>query len=172
MPSMQQRKGKPLEGVVYLPKSENIVAVKLASSRYKLSLPTRETQDLPKDWKDGIIVPVFKKGRRKDCGNYRGISLLSIYIAEKILTGTLLNRLNEHIVPTSCLRLDVVFAVHGRGTVDMIDPLFCDSYKRSVKSIICRCMPFLLTSLRLLIQCSERIDVLLNLSIWRGHCTM
>ena len=74
-------------------------------------------------------------------------------------------RLNEHIVPISCLRLDVVFAVHGRGTVDMIDPLFCDSYKRSVKSIICRCMPFLMTSLRLLIQCSESIDVLLNLSI-------
>ena len=74
-------------------------------------------------------------------------------------------RLNEHIVPISCLRLDVVFAVHGRGTVDMIDPLFCDSYKRSVKSIICRCMPFLMTSLRLLMQWSESIDVLLNLSI-------
>ena len=59
----------------------------------------------------------------------------------------------------------MVFAVHGRGTVDMIDPLFCDSYKRSVKSIICRCMPFLSTSLRLLIQCSESTDVLLNLSI-------
>ena len=107
--------------MVYLLKSENIVAVKLASSLYKLSLQTRETQDLLKDWKDGIIVPVFKKGRRKDCENYRGISLLSI--AEKILTRILLNRLNEHIVPISCLRLDVVFAVHGRGTVDMIDPL-------------------------------------------------
>ena len=97
MPSMQEGKVKPLEGVVYLPKSGNIVAMKLASSLYKLSLQTRETQDLPKDWKDGIIVPVFKKGRRKDCGNYRGISLLSI--AEKILARILLNRLNEHIIP-------------------------------------------------------------------------
>ena len=123
MPSMQQRKVKPLEGVVYLPKSENIVAVKLASSLYKLSLQTRETQDLPKDLKDGMIAPVFKKGRREGCGNYRGISLLSI--AEKILARMLLNRLNEHIVPhivpeTRC----GIFAVHGRGTVDMIDPLF------------------------------------------------
>ena len=66
MPSMQQRKVKPLEGVVYLPKSGNIVAVKLASSLYKLSLQTRETQDIPKDWKDGIIVTVFKRGSRKD----------------------------------------------------------------------------------------------------------
>ena len=76
MPLMQQRKVKPLEGVVYLPKSENIVAVKLTSSLYKLSLQTRETQDLPKDLKDGMIAPVFKKRGRKDCGNYRGISSL------------------------------------------------------------------------------------------------
>ena len=119
---MQERKVKPLEGVVYLPKSGNIVAQKFAYSLYKLSLQIWETEEIPKDWKDAMIVPVLKKGRRKDCGNYRGISLLSI--AEKILTRILLNRLNEHIVPISCLRLDVVFAVHGRGTVDMIDPLF------------------------------------------------
>ena len=37
MPSMQQKKVKPLEGVVYLSKSGNIVAVKLASSLYKQS---------------------------------------------------------------------------------------------------------------------------------------
>ena len=122
MASIQERKVKPLEGVVYLTKSGNIVAVKIASSLYKLSLQIWETEEIPKNWKDAIIVPVFNKGRRKDCGNYRGISLLSI--AEKILTGILLNRLNEQIVPISCLRLDVVFAVHGRGTVDMIDPLF------------------------------------------------
>ena len=128
MPSLQERKVKPLEGVVYLPKSGNIVAVKLASSLYKLRLQTRETQDIPKDWKDGIIVPVFMKGRRKDCGNYRGISLLST--AEKILTRILFNRLNEHIVPhivpeTRCgIR-------SGRGTVDMIDPLFA-TVKREV----------------------------------------
>ena len=83
---MQERKVKPLEGVIYLPKSGNIVAVQIW-----------ETEEIPKDWKDAIIVPVFKKGRRKDCGNYRGISLLSI--AEKILARILLNRLNEHIIP-------------------------------------------------------------------------
>ena len=120
---MQERKVKPLEGVVYLPKSGNIGRAKLASSLYKLSLQIWETEEIPKDWKDAIIVPVLKKGRREGCGNYRGISLLSI--AEKILARMLLNRLNEHIVPhivpeTRC----GIFAVHGRGTVDMIDPLF------------------------------------------------
>ena len=41
---MQERKVKPLEGVVYLPKSGNIVAVKIASSLYKLSLQIWETE--------------------------------------------------------------------------------------------------------------------------------
>ena len=79
MPSMQQKKVKPLEGVVYLPKSGNIVAVKLASSLYKLSfaLAGKMADEIPKDWEGAIIVPVFKKGSRKDCGSYcRGISRL------------------------------------------------------------------------------------------------
>ena len=32
----------------------------------------------PKDWQTGMIIPIFKKGDRKQCTNYRGISLLSL----------------------------------------------------------------------------------------------
>ena len=32
----------------------------------------------PKDWQTGVIFPMFKKGNRKQCTNYRGISLLSL----------------------------------------------------------------------------------------------
>ena len=32
----------------------------------------------PTDWKNAVIVPVYKKGTRLDCMNYRGISLMSI----------------------------------------------------------------------------------------------
>ena len=32
----------------------------------------------PEDWQRAIIVPIHKKSCRKKCGNYRGISLLSV----------------------------------------------------------------------------------------------
>ncbi len=33
--------------------------------------------DVPQPWKDVVLLPLFKKGDRKQCDNYRGISLLS-----------------------------------------------------------------------------------------------
>jgi len=32
---------------------------------------------LPEEWKELITVPLYKKGDKTDCSNYRGISLLS-----------------------------------------------------------------------------------------------
>ena len=32
----------------------------------------------PRDWQSGVLIPVHKKGDRRDCNNYRGISLLSL----------------------------------------------------------------------------------------------
>ena len=32
----------------------------------------------PRDWQTGMIIPIFMKGDRKQCTNYRGISLLSL----------------------------------------------------------------------------------------------
>ena len=33
---------------------------------------------IPEKWRTSIIIPVFKKGDRADCTNYRGISLIPI----------------------------------------------------------------------------------------------
>jgi hypothetical protein len=37
-----------------------------------------KTERSSQDWKHTAIVNIFKKGDTKECGNYRGISLLSI----------------------------------------------------------------------------------------------
>ncbi|KAK2188888.1 hypothetical protein NP493_120g00036 [Ridgeia piscesae] len=64
-----------------------------------------EVGSVPQAWKDASIVTIYKKGDRTDCGNYRGLSLLSI--AGKIFPRILLNRLSTHttreVVPeTQC----------------------------------------------------------------------
>lgn len=49
-----------------------------------------ETETVPEDWTNSIIRPVFKKGDKKDCANYRGISLIDV--AAKIFSIILLKR--------------------------------------------------------------------------------
>ena len=34
--------------------------------------------EVPQDWRDVILVSLYKKGLKSDCSNFRGISLLSI----------------------------------------------------------------------------------------------
>ena len=50
-----------------------------------------EDEELPTGWLDGLICPIYKKGHRLECANYRGISLLNS--AYKILSRILFNRL-------------------------------------------------------------------------------
>ena len=51
-------------------------------------------EELPEEWKESIIVPIYKKGDKTDCNNYRGISLLPT--TYKILSNILLQRLTPY----------------------------------------------------------------------------
>ena len=49
---------------------------------------------MPAEWKESIIVPIYKNGDETYCSDYRGISLMpTIY---KILANILLLRLNPY----------------------------------------------------------------------------
>jgi len=75
-------------------------------------------EDIPQQWKDSRIISIYKnKGDRSDCGNSRGISLLSV--AGKVLAKVLLDRLNKYVVDEVCPETQCGFRKQ-RGTVDMI----------------------------------------------------
>ena len=58
---------------------------------HELIISIWNKEELPEEWKESIILPIYKKGDKTDCNNYRGISLLST--TYKILSNILLSRL-------------------------------------------------------------------------------
>ena len=51
-------------------------------------------QELLKEWKESIIVAIYKKGVRADCSNYKGLSLFpTIY---EMLSNILLSRFAQY----------------------------------------------------------------------------
>ena len=73
----------------------------------------------PNDWKKSIYVPIYKKGDKKECGNYRTIALISH--ASKILLRVLQKILEAFLIPE--LPIEQARLRRGRGTRDHISNL-------------------------------------------------
>ena len=91
----------------------------LFSRLHQLITNAWEMGSVPQAWKDASIITIYKKGARTDCGNYKGISLLSI--AGKIFARILLNRLSTHKTPEVVPETQCGF----RGNWSIIDMIFC-----------------------------------------------
>ena len=51
----------------------------VADALHSIFLSVWRTGKMPTDWKDGIIVSLYKgKGQKSECSNYRPITLLSV----------------------------------------------------------------------------------------------
>ena len=61
---------------------------------YKLIISIWNQESMPEGWKESIIVPIYKKGDKTDCNNYRGKSLLPT--TYKILSNILFSRLSPY----------------------------------------------------------------------------
>jgi len=62
----------------------------ICSEIHTLIISIWNTEKLADNWKESIIVPIYKKGDKADCSNYRGISLLPTKY--KISSNILLSR--------------------------------------------------------------------------------
>ena len=88
------------------------------ASDYSILQTAWRTETIPEDWRNSLLVVLYKgKGPKNDYNNYRGSSLLSV--VGKILTRIIFKRINLHIADNVLPESQCGFK-SGRGTVDMI----------------------------------------------------
>ncbi|KAL0194436.1 hypothetical protein M9458_012732, partial [Cirrhinus mrigala] len=75
---------------------------------------------VPLDWQTGVVVPLFKKGDRRVCSNYRGITLLSL--PGKVYARVLERRIRPKVEPR--IQEEQCGFRPGRGTMDQLYTLF------------------------------------------------
>jgi len=68
---------------------------KLLNRIYELVRQILEEERIPEEWKETIIVPIYKRGDRERCENYRGIALGNE--AYKILSNIILGKIKPCI---------------------------------------------------------------------------
>ena len=61
-------------------------------------------REVPLDWRKGVIAPIYKKGDKKDCNNYRPISLLSVpgKVYASVLEARLRSIVEEQLEDNQC----------------------------------------------------------------------
>ena len=68
---------------------------KLLNRIYEPVRQILEEERIPEEWKETIIVPIYKKGDRDRCENYRGIALGNA--SYKILANIILEKIKPFI---------------------------------------------------------------------------
>ena len=77
-----------------------------------------ELGQIPKDWKQANVSPIFKKGARNKAVNYRPISLTSIVC--KLMESFVKNKIMKHIIDNELLSQKQYGFIIGRSTITQL----------------------------------------------------
>jgi hypothetical protein len=88
----------------------------LLEALHKIIVSIWKKKVMLEEWNTGLICPIFKKGSKLECKNYRGIALLNI--AYKVLSCIILECTNQHA--ESVLEEHQCGFTCGRSTVEQI----------------------------------------------------
>ena len=103
--------GTPIERL----KAEEQEAVKVMTGLCNCIYILWKRKEWPTDWKKSVYVPIYKKGYKQECGNYRTIALISH--ASNVLLWIIQRRL-VFLIPE--LPIEQAGFRRGRGTRDHI----------------------------------------------------
>ena len=70
---------------------------------------------IPDDWRTAHITPIFKKGNKSDPGNYRPVSLTSVF--SKIMESLVREELIIHLKTHKLFSKKQFGFIYGRSTV-------------------------------------------------------
>jgi hypothetical protein len=74
---IEKLRSHKLTDIVQIPaKPIKIGGIKIHYEIHKLIISIWNKEELPEEWKESIILLIYKKGNTTDCSNYRCISLL------------------------------------------------------------------------------------------------
>lgn len=125
----------------------------LATELHTIILAVWNTEQLPDEWLEGVILPIHKKGDKLDCSTYRGISLLNT--AYKVLSLILFRRLQpfaEEFIGN--------YQAGFRPGLSTTDQIF------TVRQILQKCKEFNITTHHLFVDFKAAYDTVNRQELW------
>jgi len=113
-----------------------------------------QKEDVPGDWRQGVILPLPKKDCLSDCNNWRGITLMSV--PGKTFRTVLLNRLNTEV--DRLLREEQARFRHGRS---------CSEQIFTLRNIVEQCSEFQTPLFVNYVDFKKAFDSIRRESLWK-----
>jgi hypothetical protein len=113
------------------------------------------SETLPRSWTDGVLCPVYKKGDKLDCKNYRGICLLNV--TYKVFAKILYDRLLFHA--NAAVQHYQARFLSGKSTTDQLFAL---------RQILEKCNDFNITTHHLFIEFKAEYDTIIRKTVYVG----